>query len=627
MNYTRALLGVVVFVLVVAATASGQFNNVTTSAGLGVPPVVPIPNGPPVEGRGSAWADFDGDGLVDVIVAGGLGQPVRLFTNSPTSTFTSSVIHSSTTLAHYGCAAADFDNDGDQDVFIAVGDGQANLLLVNDGTGSFTDEAALRGVAMTGGGGYARCLSFGDLNRDGWLDLYVGEMPAGPGSMPTANTLFLADGAGSFIDISAAGGAAGVGETLATLFHDFDGDGWLDIYTANDRGDLLVPNQLYLNTRYGPYSDQSAAFNAGAPMDGMGITVGDIENDGDWDMFVTNRLGPVLFEFDASTGAYVPPPGGDYRARATAAGLFTFQVGWACHFLDYDQDTNLDLFVVHQDLVNRIYRGDGAGSFTDETISQNIAVATLPDFSCSITDYDRDGDLDIFMPGGQTPSALVRNDNAEVGNWLILEAEGTVSNRDAIGLVAIVTVGGTKMRRMLASGEGYLCDNEKILHFGVGAATVIDEIELRWPSGTVNYLTQVPANQRLQVVEPIIEFTPPPAVGVTSLGLFDAPEDAGTLAVVGFSLSLAGEYTLPDARAIRIPLGDPLFQLTSAPSNPYLQGSFAPMTPNGLTLIWDVPSAWVAFSGFPVHFLGVTISPTANGFVRSIHGPRTIVIQ
>ena len=383
------------------------------------------------------------------------------------------------------------------------------------------------------------------------------------------------------------------------------------------------------NNRNGTFTNVAASVNANCGIDAMGISVGDIHNDGDWDAFVTNfAAGHVLHVWNANTQTYLLP-GSNFYTMATNYGLNTGQLGWACHFMDFDNDGWNDLFVMHQTPPNRMFRNTGLGPpFTDVTAALGF---TAPNFmpwgrSSSVADYDNDGWLDIFIPTEFTTGYLFRNPGQGSGRWLEIKTVGTVSNRDGIGTTIIAKSGSAVRRRRIVSAEGYLGDGDKRAHFGCGGDLTINEIELRWPSGTVQYVPGVATNQAITITEPNFTVTGPLTPGSSNTIATTFAGDAGLAYVCGFALNAAAELYLPDQRAIRVDVADPMLLLTTSFGNPIL-GFYAGILPAGgtATMSFNVPGI-PALTGLSGWMIGVTLQPTYPAGIKSITGPQKITI-
>ncbi len=478
-------------------------------------------------GNGAAFLDYDGDGDMDLLITNGStiaryregGDPVAaLYRN------TEGVFEDVTGPAGldargwaFGVCAADYDNDGDVDVYLtAYG---PNLLYRNNGDGTFQERGAEAGVADRGWG--TNC-AFGDYDRDGDVDLYVANyltfddtviarrgsdvclyMAAlnvfcGPkGLAGEADVLFRNDGDGAFSDVTAAAGIADPGHYgFGAVFTDFDNDGWPDIYVANDS----VENLMFRNTGGGAFEElgmiSGTALNLfGKAQAGMGLAVGDYDNDGQFDIYVTHfaedtntlyrNLGDMFFaDVTAASGA----------ARASRP-----HVGWGTEFVDLDNDGWLDLFVANGhvypgiDTLNEasrylqpkeVYRNRRDGTF--EEISRELGgdlTVPHPARGAAFGDYDDDGDIDVVVVNTNAPPSLYRNDGGNARHWIGFRLRAASGNPDAIGARVEVDAGGRTQVREVRSGGSYLSHNDMRLHFGLGDAERVDAVRIRWPGG------------------------------------------------------------------------------------------------------------------------------------------------
>ena len=505
--------------------------------------------------------DYNGDGWQDAYVPAtpdiaGLAPEGddrnALFRNNGDGTFTNVAAEAGVTDAggkgNGGCAA-DYDNDGDQDLFVA--NWGASRLYRNDGpaTGSgwnFTDVAESAGLADPDETYRSMGCAWGDYDRDGWLDFIV--VRHIDESNPDAFTqrvyyldvrplaLFHNDGDGTFTEVTHLLGATASPSREAGAFGrvwgagfqpawvDFDNDGDPDLYVVNDFGEYVHPNVLWRND--GPLADGSGrgeewAFTdisqesgTGVAMFGMGLAVSDYNSDGYLDMFVTNIADNVLLTNDG---------GNTFRDAAgdvgVAYGEFRRQqrVSWGAVFFDYDNDGHEDLYVasgfLDTDDINRreqpnlLFRNDGAGGFADVS-----GVSGAADWGTgrgvAYADFDGDGCLDLFLVNmGRSaargePARLYHNRCVWGNNWLVVETVGTTSNRDGIGARITLTAGGRTQIREVAAGASNSSQNMLPVHFGLGQVAVVDEITVRWPSGRVQTLRDVPPNRTLTITEP-----------------------------------------------------------------------------------------------------------------------------
>ena len=440
-----------------------------------------------------------------------------------------------------GCAAADYDNDGDQDLYVT--NYGPNVLYRNEGDGTFTNVTDRAGVAAPQ---WSSSAAFFDYDGDGHLDLYVvnnvdftfatnkvcggfvGTTPLGLlaitertrsycapsdyGGVPDA--LYRNDGDGTFTDISAKTGIADLaGKGLGVVAWDFDGDGDQDVFVANDG----MENYLYRNEGDGTFTDVAlqvgAAFNADGDDEAcMGVDFGDYDNDGDFDLFVTN--------FSHETNTLYRNEGGRFKDVTDAVGLgrpsWRF-LGFGTNFLDYDNDGDLDLYVANGHVLDKIalfqsgveyaqehqlFLNDGTGRFAlaDTSSGAWFALAQVGR-GTAFGDYDGDGDIDILATNGGGAAKLVRNEGGNAHNWLMVRTEGTQSNRDGVGTQVKVVAGDLVQVRQVRSGSSYLSISDPRLHFGLGTKQRVDLVEVRWTSGMIQRIEDIPVNQVLSIKE------------------------------------------------------------------------------------------------------------------------------
>ena len=506
-------------------------------------------------GSGAAWGDYDGDGWFDLAVANEVGpltlsdeerrrSPARLtlYHNGGDGTFTDVTERSGIDFRGWAMAVAwgDYDNDGRIDL-IVTSYGR-NHLYHNDGSGTFSDRSnASRIGAPTG---FWTGASWGDYDRDGFLDLYVTgyvrytrpdettsprqydvENPASinPASFPPErNLLYHNERNGTFTEVARSAGVLDTaGRGLAAAWVDFDEDGWLDLYVANDVSD----NVLYRNLGTGRFVDISHAARVADYRSAMGIAVGDWDGDSDQDMFLTHWLAQenALYSNqlaqarNRASGASGDPL--TFKDEADRFGLGQVSldfVGWATSFIDYDNDGKLDLFVVNGSTLqnredpaqlvpmqNQLFwnRGRGEGFFDVSAVSGPPFRKKLVGRGAAFADYDNDGDVDAFLVNHDGPGMLLRNDGGNRNRWLQVEVRGTQSNRQGIGTTIRLVVGRTVHTRQVGAQSSYLSQNSLVETFGLGAATQADTLEVSWPSGVRDVRAGVASNQRIVVVE------------------------------------------------------------------------------------------------------------------------------
>ncbi len=493
-----------------------------------------------VTGSGVAIFDYDGDGLQDVFLvnqtrwetAEGLALPTsRLFRNRGQLRFEDVTQQAGLTRTGWGQGACvgDFDNDGDKDLFVTYwGD---NVLYRNSG-GSFEEVTGKAGLPE-GHRRWGSGCAFLDYDRDGWLDLAVAnyirfdpsEVPkpgeselcryeeapvvCGPRGLPSESpSLYRNTGDGGFVDVSEASGfsrASGI-YGFSVLTGDFNDDGWTDVYVACDS----TPSVLLQNNRDGTftevgYESGTAVNEHGQEQGGMGADGGDYDNDGLLDIVKTN------FDNDIPS-LYRNEGGGFFSDVAVLGGLGvnTDFVGWGVAFVDLDHDTWQDIFMVNGHVYRiageaggktpfeqsrNLYWNLGNGAFLDVSRQAGPGVTQASSArGAAFGDLDNDGKIEVVVNNlDGSPSLLVNQ--AVPGNWIMIRAEGSRSNRDGVGARVMVRTGETVQAREVRSGGSFLSQNDMRLHFGLGQAIAVDEIRVRWPGGLVESFGSVGANR------------------------------------------------------------------------------------------------------------------------------------
>ena len=498
-------------------------------------------------GCGAAFIDYDSDGWQDIFLVNGTrlqGFPPdqsptnHLYRNNGDGTFNDVTRRAGLARTGWGqsVAVGDYDNDGNIDLFISYYG--KNALYRNQGNGTFTEVAEKAGVANNRtrwGSGSA----FLDYDRDGHLDLFVasyidfdpktaplpetgpclykGVMVAcgPPGLTGGVNMLFRNNGNGTFTDVSEKSGVTKANGTygLGVLVVDFNNDNWPDVYVANDS----APAALYRNNQNGTFTDigieAGCAFSIdGKPQAGMGVSAGDYDRDGWLDIFKTNFSGDTSTLY-RNTGKGVF----DDVTFVAGLGINTRWLGWGCGFVDVDNNGWLDIFLVNGHVYPEVeklttesgyaqrkvlYRNLGNGRFED--ISQKVGGAVIeptPSRGCAFADYDNDGDIDILINPVNAFPQLLRNETSSQHNWIKVTTTGVKSNRNGIGArIKCLTDEGSQIDEV-RSGGSYYSQNDLRVHFGLGKTSKVKRIEVRWPSGQVDTLSDVAANQSLIVKE------------------------------------------------------------------------------------------------------------------------------
>lgn len=492
------------------------------------------------QGGGVVVFDYNGDRLDDLYVSDSRG-PNALFHNNGDGTFTDVAavagVDDPFGRGNGGCAA-DYDNDGDQDLY-ATNYGSSKLF-VNNGDGRFVDWTSQAKLDDFDETYRSTGCAWGDYDRDGLLDfivvrhlhertlrLYQNE---GFVRAVRALALYHNNGDGTLANVtrilgdpSDPGPADDVGNLWGAGFQpgwvDFDNDRDLDLYVVNDYGPQVQPNTLWRND--GPageswrFVDISTVSGSDVPMFGMGLAVADYNLDGTLDFFVTNIGNQVLLsnQGDGATFTNTTDEAG------VAVGLIGIEdrVAWGTMFLDYDNDGREDLYVVSgylrqdprqpdppdyaKEQHNVLFHNNGDGTFGNVSLDSGADDPGIGRGGAFL-DFDGDGCLDLFVANLGQVSKLFRNVCDSGNNWLVIDTVGTRSNRDGIGARITVEAGGSTQIREIASGRSNMGQNMLAAHFGLGSVDTVGTVTVSWPSGTVQTLSDVVANQRLAITEP-----------------------------------------------------------------------------------------------------------------------------
>jgi hypothetical protein len=478
---------------------------------------------PETLGSGCAFIDYDSDGWPDILLINGMDWPghkqqsstLKLYRNNRNGTFTDVTRAAGLDVEMYGMGVAvgDYDNDGFPDLLVTcVGQ---NRLFHNTGKGTFVD--VTRKSGLFGQQAFSTSALWFDYNRDGWLDLfvcnYVKWSPehdvfcSSDGKRKSYCTpeayhgetcwLFRNRGNGTFQDVTAGSGIFDVtSKSLGVAMLDYDDDGWPDLLVADD----TQPNKLYRNLRNGTFKDSAleagVAFSSeGRARAGMGVDVGDLQNDGRNDIAITNFDNEMIGVYrETSPGSYA-----DVALKTGIGEVSRTTLGFGCAFADMNLDGALDLIVVngHIDETVRnirygvgyaqpphLFLNEGSGRFHDVAADVGAGFASPKvGRGLAYADFDRDGDLDLLLTTNNGPTFLYRNDQLSGNTSIRLYLAGTKSNRDAIGARVRLTSDGVTQTRMVKSGSSYLSQSEFALTFGLGKHDKAERIVIDWPSG------------------------------------------------------------------------------------------------------------------------------------------------
>jgi enediyne biosynthesis protein E4 len=546
---TRAFVPLAVsMVLLVSTPPDGGFRDITRAAGITFEHHAAPEKKYIVESMsgGVALFDYDNDGKPDIYFVDSLtvdtaGDPTKarsaLYHNLGNLKFED--VTDKAGVAHpgwgMGACTADVDGDGWEDIYVTALGG--NTFYRNNHDGTFSDWTTRTGLR---GGGWSAGCGFADYDRDGDLDLFVSryvkidlkDLPqfgrdktcqfrgvavqCGPRGLPgESDFLFRNDGNLKFTEVAE---GAGVGDKggyfgLGVAWFDYNEDGWPDLYVAND----ATPNFLYENRKDGTFKEVGfpagvAVSQDGAEQGSMGVAVGSYDNNGRFSLYVTNfsEEYSALYHHDGDHFTDV-----SFKSKTAASSLP--YVGWGTAFFDYDNDGLLDLIAVNGHVYPQLdtvktgasagyrqrkllYHNRGDGTF-DEVAAQFGTVMTEPRVSRGLAagDLDDDGRLDLVINDLDGSPQILHNETADAGNWLLVRLKGRAPNSGAVGAVVTARAGGVLRRRLVQSGSSYISQEDKRLHFGLGAVGQVDSLEVTWPDGTTTALPNVRANQIVTV--------------------------------------------------------------------------------------------------------------------------------
>jgi hypothetical protein len=496
---------------------------------------------PETVGSGCAFLDYDNDGWQDILLVNSMNWPEHkgaktfsaLYHNNKNGTFTDVTKEAGLAVEMYGigCAVADYDNDGLIDIYITcLG---ANHLFRNLGGGRFTDVTAKANVGDTG---FSTSAAWFDYDRDGKLDLFVcnyvewsvdkdircsldgknksyctPEIYKGQSS-----TLYHNKGDGTFENATERAGLLDPsGKSLGVALIDYDNDGWMDLFVAND----TQPNKLYRNHGNGTFTDEGiaggVAFNEmGVARAGMGVDAGDFDRSGKQGLVIGNFTNEMIALYrNEGSGLFT-----DEAQASTIGQNSQLTLTFACFFFDYDLDGWLDIFAANghvSDDINvvqpkikyaqppHLFRNLGNKKFQHMNASlgqalQQPAVAR----GAAYGDYDNDGDLDLLITANNGQARLLRNNGGNQNNLIRIKVVGTTSNRNGIGAKKTLTLpGDTKLFGMVKTGSSYASQSELPVIFGLSKAEKVQSLEIVWPNGNKQTLTDVAANQEIVIEE------------------------------------------------------------------------------------------------------------------------------
>ncbi|KAA3635965.1 MAG: CRTAC1 family protein, partial [Bacteroidetes bacterium] len=446
-------------------------------------------------GGGVSFVDFDGDGLDDLTFGTELGQNLIFYKNTG-SGFELLEAPVDNFDENKQILWFDLENDGDKDLFV-VNYQAPNRLYLNNGNFNFSDITESAGIILEDTPSFSAAI--GDVDNDGLLDIFVSSYSLNN----FQNRLYRNNGDNSFSEIS---GSAGLPDNYvlpnATAFFDFNNNGLQDLFIGNDN--LAFLNQMLKNLGDGTFEDVSSSSNLDVAMDAMNAGIADYDNDGDLDIYVTNKVSEnQLFRNNGDE---------TFTEIASQVGVDNQinQLTWGGNFFDCDNDLDLDLYVSSSlktaDFPSKLFINDlGSGNFSTILLEND----TLSSFANAIGDFNLDGLMDIVVnnaivnniPDNEDVFQLWQNTTSNANNWLKVFLVGTESNRDGIGSWIEMYINGQKYVRYKHCGIAYMAQNSNLEHFGMGPFTEADSVIVRWLSGNADIFYDVTANQILTIVE------------------------------------------------------------------------------------------------------------------------------
>ncbi|MBK6911299.1 MAG: VCBS repeat-containing protein [bacterium] len=458
-----------------------------------------ITDSPVVRDGGSSanvsWIDVDGDGDLDLFITNDeTNQGNFLYLNDGAGHFTA--VDDDPILEtgghNVGASWGDYDNDGDADCFVARWSNQSNKLYVNNGDGTFSRGAV---PPITNSGGYSETGSWADFDADGWLDLLV----TNSSGSNHHNWLYRSNGDGTFALHDEPPFNTDGDDSRSVNWFDFDGDGWLDLFVANENNDH---DALYDNLGNGLFASVEGVPPTIDGVSNLTSSVGDFDNDGDFDLFVGSYSSPSRLYRNT---------GGNYELISNSPACTDNQQAVGSAFADYDNDGDLDLLVTNGFAANgNIYRhnylydNDGEGNFSRAS-NEPIEADSGWGFGCAFGDMDADQDLDLCIARSRNANEdNLLYHNTQAGNrGLVLKLRGTVSNRSAIGALVVLetdTLSGDRQYRIVEAQSGY-CGQSQDVHFGVGDANVVQRVTVHWPSTSIESYLNLATDEAYTIVE------------------------------------------------------------------------------------------------------------------------------
>ncbi len=486
---------------------------------------------------GVAFADYNNDGREDILVYPQL-ERILLYEQQMDGSFLEKAQEVGIEVypsMHGMCVWGDINNDGWLDLFVSS-QTDDHLLFLNNGDATFSEIGYTAGVYQ---GNKVRAALFADIDQDGFLDLYLARLNQ-------ENILYKNNGDLTFTDVTEASGALDQQISMGAVFLDYDNDGDPDLYLTHDGNQA---NILYQNDGSGHFTDVSESSGTNVAGEGMGVDFGDINNDGWLDLYITNRFENTLLLNNAD---------GTFSNISESAAIMDLGMGWGTTFLDFNNDGWQDIYVVNDSYFspepNLMYQNMGDNTFT--LVSEGTIISSMEgSYGVATSDVNRDGQVDVFVNnrGGSVGNQLLINQSNADNHWVNLQLTGTISNRSAIGARVQIICGEDRYTDEVAGGSGYASQNSLTLHFGLGEHEVIDQLFIRWPNGLEESYEQVAVDQTYAIVEnqditPVTVTVVPTqeVLGPTNIRVFPNPFSESFKIVLNEALAI-DHYAVYDA--------------------------------------------------------------------------------
>lgn len=448
-------------------------------------------------GGGISFADFDNDGLDDISLGTGNGQSILFYKNYGGFFVPIDLLPIDLDFQNKAITWVDFDNDGDKDLFVAS-ENDGNRLFEKKPNGIYADITTSAGFITENM--YTYGVSWADVNNDGCLDVYLSNRIEF--NTTITNYFYLNNCDGTFTEVTDSFGLANIPAlTFCAAFFDFNNDGWQDLYVANDK---VGKNKLYKNNGNGTFADVSEISQTDLIVDAMSVTIEDFDNDGYFDIFMTNTPNN---EATTVGGTILLKNNGDetFTNISAASGAQLNSWSWGASYLDAENDMDLDLYI------SCSY--DGSQGFPSYGFYENLSNGTFEgitsagldnsaeSYASAIGDVDNDGLEDIIVINNNSQPFLWKNLTLTNNDYLKIKLIGTISNKDGIGSRIEVTTNGLTQYRYTMCGEGYLSQNSLVETFGVGNNSTVASVKIIWPSGIIDTYNNVSTNQLITITE------------------------------------------------------------------------------------------------------------------------------